>query len=275
MITIELKNQQNQPIIGRLDHEKELQPFKVIGEGLAVLAIKEYKYEAGDRIVVTVENEGCYFMVQMDETLVPSLVYLSQNSWEYQIPFTESARKASIETSFQSKRHHLMVRKAYDFEIHNYQNLSFNAHDQKEESSAYPHAVANVETRDDAVFFAKNAIDGRYGNLSHGSYPFASWGINQQKDAAWTVYFGRKVKTDWIRLLFRGDYPHDSYWTEITLHFSDGEELTVVTTNSLAFQDIKFPVRETEYVTVKNLKKATDDSPFPALTQIEIFGYNQ
>lgn len=117
-----------------------------------------------------------------------------------------------------------MVRKAYDFEINHYQNLSINPHDQKEDTYAYPHATANVETRDDVVFFAKNAIDGKYGNLSHGSYPYNSWGINQQAEATLTIEFGRVVEVDWIRLLFRADYPHDSHWKEVTLCFSNGEE---------------------------------------------------
>lgn len=275
MIKIELKNKENQLILGRIDHEKAVQPFMAQGEDLAVLAIKDYSYELGDKIVVTTPEKECYFAVQLDETLPISIIYLPQEVWEYQIPLTEAARKASVETAFHSKRHHLMVRKAFDFEITNYQNLSFNPHDQKILSGAYPHARANVETRDDAVFFAKNAIDGKYGNLSHGSYPFASWGINQQADAALTIDFGRKVAIDWIRLLFRADYPHDSYWTKVTLEFSDGQELVLSTTNTTIFQEIKFPLKETSSLTIKKLIKAEDASPFPALTQIEVFGKNK
>ncbi len=70
-------------------------------------------------------------------------------------PWTESHRKSSVETAFVSQRHHLMVRKAQAFEITNYQNLSFNAHDQKSATGAYPHASANVETRDDSVFLPR------------------------------------------------------------------------------------------------------------------------
>lgn len=241
---------------------------------MAVLAIKDYPYQEGDKIVVTTPEEDCYFVVQLDETLAPTLIYLPGSRWEYTIPTQESAKKAMVETGFSANRHHLLVRKAYDFEISAYQNLSFNAHDQKDATGVYPHAEANVETRNEAVFFAKNAIDGKYANISHGSYPFSSWGINQQKDAALTIDFGRKVKVDWVRLLFRGDYPHDSYWTEVTLAFSDGEEFVFETTNAMAFQEFKFPVKETEYIVLKNLKKAEDASVFPALTQIEIFGKN-
>ncbi|OJG97542.1 hypothetical protein RV18_GL000823 [Enterococcus termitis] len=270
-----MRDQSDQPIIGRIDHEKEEQPFYAEGQKMAVLAIKHYLYEAGDKIVVTKTGDSPYLAVQLDETLPLSIIYLPQKTWEYEIPMVEAARKASVETAFHSERHHIMVRQAHDFEIENYQNVSFNSHDQKEQSGAYPHAYANVETRDDAVFFAKNAIDGKYGNESHGSYPFASWGINQQADAALTIDFGRRVEIDWIRLLFRADYPHDSYWTEVTLAFSDGEELVVSTTNASTFQEIRFPLKETSQVTFKNLKKALDESPFPALTQIEVFGRNK
>lgn len=274
MIKIVLKDNDNQTIVGRIDHEKELQPFAASGNDMAVLAIKDYEYQLGDRIVITTAKEDQYFVVQLDETIPPSMIFLPQAQWEYRIPLAPAARKASVETAFLSKRHHIMVRKAHPFEITNYQNLSFNPHDQKEASGAYPHAGANVETRDDAVFFAKNAIDGTYANLSHGSYPFVSWGINQQEDAALTIDFGRVVKIDWIRLLFRADYPHDSYWTEVTLEFSDGQELILPTANAVTFQDIKFAPKQTTKIILKNLIKAKDASPFPALTQIEAFGIN-
>ena len=111
-----------------------------------------------------------------------------------------------------------MVRQAHTFEKDNYQNLSMNTHDQKEYSGAYPHAYANVETRDDAVFFAKNAIDSKFGNLLMARIHLLL-GELTKKEAQLTIDFGRPVETDWIRLLFRADYPHDSYWEEVTLAF--------------------------------------------------------
>ena len=39
-------------------------------------------------------------MVQLDETLAPSLIYLKEKVWEYQIPLEESARKAFVDTAF-------------------------------------------------------------------------------------------------------------------------------------------------------------------------------
>lgn len=272
MIKIEVKNQ-DRCCIGRIDHEKPLGPLSAQGEEQAVLGIKNYAYQPEDQIVVTTEKEERYFVVQLDESLAPTLLYLPQRTWSYQIPLTAASRMAGVDTAFRSERHHIMIRKAHDFEISRYQNLTANTHDQKNFSGAFPHAKANVETRDEAVFFAKNAIDGKYANRSHGSYPFASWGINQQANAELRIEFGRLVEIDWVRLLFRGDYPHDSYWQTVTLAFSDGEE-TVQTTNVLAFQDVRFSPRKTTFICLKNLKQAADDSPFPALTQIEAFGSN-
>ena len=275
MIKIALINQMNQPIKGKVDHEKEVEPFVSKGEEMAVLAIKDYTYTVGDSVMVEVPAMENYFVAQLDETMAPTVLYIPGEKWEYLIPLKKSERTASVDTAFLSKRHHLFIRKAYPFEISNYQNLSLNPHDQKQFSGAYPHSKANVETRDEAVFFSKNAIDGKYGNVSHGSYPFGSWGINQQQDAEFLLDFGREIVTDTIQLMFRGDYPHDSFWTEVTIAFSDGTELICPTTNSMDFQKITFPEKETTTVVLKNMKKNTDDSPFPALTQIDVFGRNK
>lgn len=273
MIRVEIRNKDNDLVVGKIDHEKEYAPYCVEAEKMAVLAIKDYQYQEGDRFVIRCDNpEHRFFVVQLEETLAPTLLYIPEEEWVYHIPMKESERKAMVDTAFLSRRHHIVVREAYDFEIFQYRNLSFNAYDQKDFMGAYPHASANVETRNEAVFFAKNAIDGRYGNLSHGSYPFSSWGINQQRDAELKIDFGRIVEVDCIQFLFRGDYPHDSYWTKVTLKFSDGEEIQVPTTDSLGFQVCQFSKKETEYIKFKDLMKNEDASTFPALTQIEVFG---
>ncbi|GAX47134.1 hypothetical protein [Pseudolactococcus reticulitermitis] len=274
MLRLEILNQDQQVVIGKVDHDKLPAPFSVQHETCCTLGIKDYIYQNGDQIRLKTDETG-YFMIQLDETLAPSLLYLLKKEWFFKVPLAENLSRSSVETAFQSHRHHLMVRKAYDFEIVQYQNLSFNAHDQKQDSGAFPHAYANVETRDDSVFFAKNAIDGKYANRSHGSYPFASWGINQQADASLTIDFGRWVEIDQIALLFRADFPHDSYWESVTMVLSNGETLLFSTSKSTDFQRLTFPAVKTKWVTLKKLEKAEDTSPFPALTQIEVFGKNR
>ncbi|MGN1280074.1 MAG: discoidin domain-containing protein, partial [Limosilactobacillus sp.] len=154
------------------------------------------------------------------------------------------------------------------------QNLAFNPHDQVAASGAYPHVSANVETRDESVFFAKNVVDGKYANLSHGGYPFDSWGINSQDDAKIKVDLGRQVKINRLKLLFRSDYPHDNYWKSVSVRFSNGDVKTFATTNSLEFQNFYFDEVTTTSVELFDLVKADDHSEFPALQQLEAYGYN-
>ena len=44
------------------------------------------------------------------------------------------------------------VRKAFAEEQTSYRNWALNPHDQKDVANVYPHAYANVETRNDATF---------------------------------------------------------------------------------------------------------------------------
>ncbi|WP_213496873.1 discoidin domain-containing protein [Lactococcus formosensis] len=274
MIKIELLNVQDELVISKFDNKKEELPVSKYGTELCALGIKDYVYELGDKIRVTVDRFPDYYMVQLDESLAPSLVYFTVKEWIFDIPLAENLKASGPSTAFQAVRRHLMVRKAYDFEVRNYQNLSNNTHDQKQSSGVFPHASANVETRDESVFFAKNAIDGKLANGSHGRYPFASWGINQQADAALTVEFGREVEVDKITLLLRADFPHDSYWTDVEIVFSNNENIEFKIIKSDQFQVYEFPPVRTCTITLRNLKKALDDSPFPALTQLEIYGKN-
>ena len=125
--------------------------------------------------------------VTLDETLATTLVYIKGNEWIYPVHLSENAKEAAPEGRFVGKSHYLSVRVATKEELAAYRNVALNPHDQKEFLGAYPHAHANVETRDDATFFACNAIDGIFANTSHGNYPYGSWGINQQADAALTI----------------------------------------------------------------------------------------
>lgn len=236
----------------------------------------DYKdeYVEGDKIVITVPEKNVYLMVQLDEALSMSLIYLKENTWEYKVPTDTKLRKAYSPKVFSGAVHYISARYATKEEIIRYQNLAFNPHDQKNESGAYPHAFANVETRDESTFFARNAIDGVLANEYHGKYPFQSWGINQQKDAELTIDFGRTVEIDKVAIVLRGDYPHDSYWTQATLEFSDGTVKVLELEKVLDRQYFDIEQTKVEWIKFKDLIKAEDESPFPALTQIEFYGKN-
>ena len=107
-----------------------------------------------------------------------------------------------------------------------YRNLAENPADQRGEVEAYPHATANVETRNESGFAARNVIDGEHIACGHGEWPFGSWGIGARTDARLTLDFGREVEIDALTLYLRADFPHDAYWISGTVTLDDGYEKT-------------------------------------------------
>lgn len=268
-------HQSNQEIKqGRLDPESKFGPMTAQGEDFVYLASSDFTYEEGDYIEVLVDQPETFLVIKFDETLDASLVYVKDKKITYPITLTENAIEARSSNRFLSKRHYLSVRVASEEEVNSYRNLALNPHDQHQFTGCFPHAFANVETRNDATFFACNAIDGVYANHSHGSYPYQSWGINQQLDAALTIDFGRTVEIDQAVFTLRADFPHDSHWTKVSLIFSDGSKEIFQLEKTGRPQKFSFAKRTVENVVFTELIQADDPSPFPALTQIEIFGKN-
>ena len=239
------------------------------GEGRVELCYFQ-SYAEGDRIVLTSSEHPVHLFWQVDDALGSSLCYLTRNM-TYSIPFGEKKRVYSP-NAFSGEKHFLFAQVAEDWQIHTYRNLAVNVADQHRVEGCYPHADANVETRGESVFEAKNAIDGVYGNHSHGNWPYASWGINRDPNACMKLDFGRPVEIDRLGICLRADFPHDSYWTEGTVTFSDGttEKLHFRKTDRTQFFTIA--PRTVQWLTFDKLIKAEDESPFPALTQIEVYG---
>ena len=125
-----------------------------------------------------------------------------------------------------------------------YRNLALYVNDQSCSTTCYPHVSANVETRGEAVFAAVNGVDGVTANEGHWKWPFQSWGINRREDAAIKIDFGREVEIDRIILYTRADFPHE----------------------------FMIEKRKVSWIELCDLIKADDPSPFPALTQIEVYG---
>ena len=228
------------------------------------------EYTDGDRIVFQVDEVG-YYVIQLDDAMGESLVYINTDSMEFPVPFGEKKACYSPK-SFTGDKHLLYARKATDGEIAAYRNLCLNRYDFHESRGCYPHASANIETRGESVFAAKNAINGNRENHSHGDWPYESWGINCDANAEMLVEFGRTVTADKVRMYTRSDFPHDSWWTQVTLQFSDGSELIWDLEKSDLAHEITFPAKQIEWVRLCRLIKADDASPFPALSQLEVYG---
>lgn len=234
------------------------------------LVVKKF-YEEGDKIILESESINTYFYVQIDDALGPAFVYITENTIEYEIPFNEK-RTSYSPKAFYGDIHYVYARMATVEEIESYKNLALNVIDRHESTGCYPHASANVETRGEAVFAARNAIDGVRENRDHGVWPYQSWGINRRDDATMRVSFGRKVVTDKILMYTRADFPHDNWWVKVTLTFSDGTSIDWDLEKSSKAHVLTFEPKTIEWVELSNLIKSEDPSPFPALTQIEVYG---
>lgn len=242
-----------------------------ISRGVGEVSIVfERAYEEGNQIVLETSSEGAHVWLQVDDALGRSLVYITGNV-SYVVPFGEKRINLSPK-AFYGDKHLITVKEARDFEVNTYRNLAFNINDQHGIINCFPHGTANVETRGESVFAAQNAIDGVTVNNSHGEWPYQSWGINRQDDARIRIDFGREVETDRICLYTRADFPHDNWWEKVSFSFSDGSQLDFQMEKSDKPHEICFETKRISWIDLYDMKKSDDPSPFPALTQIEVYG---
>lgn len=243
--------------------------------------VHQGEYTLGDKLVFTTDEVPAFYVIGVDGSMDEAYVYLTRGRVEYAIPFERGNplkmdRISYCPGSFAGTLHYITMRKARDEENKNYINLAKNVMDQHDDAGCYPHVHANVETKGPIapLFSACNVIDGVLANSDHYPWPYTSWGIDQREDAEITVEFGRPVDVEELRLTTRADFPHDSWWVRGTVTFSDGTTESVVLDKKVEPQ--AFPIRRQGVTWLKlgRLVKADDPSPFPALTQIEVFGKN-
>lgn len=247
--------------------------YQIENENEAVLCLNT-KYQAGDCIVVKSSTYPIYVVMQLDATMDPSLVYMT-NDFVLIVP--QGKEKLSYNPkSFTSDASKLSVRVALDSETSKYMNLAVNPYDSHENISCFPHAFANSETRGEAIFYARNAIDGNCLNKSHGKWPYESWGINKNPKAELTIDFHRPVIVDKVVLFTRADFPHDSWWRQVDIHFSNEEVKTVELKKTSNPQVFEFDPIKVTWIRLENLiKQERNISPFPALSEIEVYGRNK
>ncbi len=251
--------------------DKDCKTIAVASGDKEVNLICSHTYSEGDKIILESDNKELFVWIQFDDALDSSLVYLKENIITYEIPFGDKSINLSPKV-FSGGKHLLKIKRAKSFEVNQYRNLSHNALDYHKNDTFYPHAYANVETRGEAVFAAQNAIDGITINTDHGEWPYQSWGINRQDDAKIKIDFGRLVKINRIIIYSRADFPHDNWWEKGTVTFSDGIKLTLDMIKTENAQEFVFEEKITSWIELGELVKSDDPSPFPALTQIEVYG---
>ncbi len=232
----------------------------------------EYRaaYQPGDVLCLESDESG-YVVAQLEDSLAETFGLLNGEA-TLPVPF-EERRICYSSKCFTGEVHLLWARTATDAEISARRNLALNPMDCHANHAMFPHASANVETRGEASFEARNAIDGIFANFGHGVYPYSSWGINRDPNAALTIDFGREVTVDEVVITLRNDFPHDNWWQSAVIRFDDGSS------EKLSFEKVDYPQhtkiapRKVRTATLEQLIQCPEDpSPFPALTQIELWG---
>lgn len=238
------------------------------GTGAVTLAYAA-PYAEGD--VIRLSGGQGHVLARLEDSFAETFGYLD-GEFCLAVPFGEKKVSYSPK-AFIGDIHLLWARAAEEKEVGVYRNLALNPLDSHDNSGLFPHASANVETRGESVFAARNAIDGCYANASHGAWPYQSWGINRDPDAEFLLDFGRDVTIDRLVFTLRADFPHDNWWKCCTVWFSDGSQINLSFVKSGERQPVSITPRTVRWIKIGRLIKDEDDpSPFPALTQLEVWG---
>lgn len=226
-------------------------------------------YEDGDVIEITSDIK--HLWVQMDATILPGEVYLPQGRMTWQIPAGEH-RLAYCPVAFQGPRHIVTARAMTEEEISSNRNVACNPSDLRGSTDFFPHCTANVETRNEACFCARNVIDGMRHSDYHGEWPFQSWGIGAREDAWCLLEFGREVEISEMALTLRADFPHDAYWVAGHVVLSDGAQIAYNLEKTGERQHIQLGKHTVRWMRLERMQKSNDPSAFPALIEWEVFG---
>lgn len=239
-------------------------------------------YEPGDLITLELGEIGRFCVIQFEDTMPPALVYVRQQRIVFPVPVGSEAKPIPYSPkSFTGNCHIIRARFATPEEISARRNLAFNSYDHMfygqgplgngKDTGFYPHAVSNIEPTSPG-FAPHTAIDGVLENSAHLMWPYQAWSNDRDPNGELTVDFGRAVCIDELRLTLRADFPHDSWWTDATVRFSDGSSEKLVLQKTAIPQTFSISPRTVTSLTLCELKKHEDASLYTALTQLEAWG---
>ena len=225
-------------------------------------------YQPGDRILI---SGAGHLRVRMDQALPSGEVFLPEEKMTWTVPAGEH-RLAYAPGLFDAPRHIITAAALSEKEIFQNRCISCNPADLRGDTDFFPHCTANVETRNEACFCARNVIDGIRLNTFHGEWPFQSWGIGAREDAWCRLDFGRMILADRMALTLRADFPHDAYWTAGQVVLSDGTRRSFSLRKTGDRQWIDLGSCRVSWLRLEHMIKSDDPSAFPALTQWEVIG---
>ena len=232
------------------------------------------QYEPGDKYRIELCDSE-FVKLRLDPTLAESIIYVPDGTFEFIIPMGRELDCCYHPDAFRGDDHRIVAMEVCEAELYSDRLISLNSHDRHNLPKYFPHAVANFVTREDPCFFERNAIDGVCDNSDHGKFPYHSWGGGLREDLEYEVHFGTEVEVSAVTIFLRADFPHDTYWKEMDIEFSDNSKIHTELAGIAEGQRVEFEPKKTEYVKLTGFKqqRLEDGSlSFAALSQIEIFG---
>lgn len=240
-------------------------------KGSSVDTVYNGEYHEGDKIIIS-KPDSEYIALQLDSTLKESIIFSPLSTIEFPVPFGELL-KGYDNGAFSGNKHLIKVYEPEDAVKYGSRNISLNSHDLRGQKKYFPHAYANLVTREAVCFFERNAIDGVTDNKGHGNYPFHSWAGGAREDLEYFIDFGSEVDVEKIIFYLRADFPHDTYWKSLDVEFSDKTSITANFQKTADGQELIFKKsKRTKTVHLTNFKQAEFPFSWAALSQIQIFG---
>ena len=177
------------------------------------------------------------------------------------------------QNAFSGNSHHIRAYEPTDEVKYGYRNIALNSHDRRGQKRYFPHAYANLVTREDVCFYERNAIDGVRENKGHGDYPYHSWAGGAREDLEYYIDFGTNVEVEKVVFFLRADFPHDTYWKAVDVEFDDGTRETANFIETDKGQELNLSEKKiTRKIHLTNFKQAVFPFSWAALTQIEVYG---
>lgn len=240
-------------------------------KGAAVDTVYNGEYHEGDKIVIT-KTDTEYLSLQLDVSLAESIIYVPTSTFEFKIPQGDLLNGYDP-SAFSGNVHKIKVYEPSDEIKYASRNISLNSHDLRGQKKYFPHAYANLVTREAVCFYERNAIDGVTENRGHGNFPYHSWAGGAREDLEYFIDFGTEVEVEKVVFYLRADFPHDTYWKNIDVEFSDKTLVTASFEKTADGQELILPEPKlTKTVHLTNFKQAEFPFSWAALSQIQIFG---
>ena len=235
-----------------------------------VLLALDHVWADGDRVEIAAPPRS-HLWLRMGAAIPEGEVYCPEGQVTWRVPAGEH-RLAYAPMAFDVPRNILSARIMSQAELQALRDIARNPLDLRGDTDFYPHCTANVETRNESVFAARNVVDGLRYNTCHGEWPYESWGIGAREDAWCRLDFGREVIVERMALTLRADFPHDAYWVSGHAVDSTGRDISFDLEKTAERQWIDLGSQRIRWLRLERMIKSDDPSAFPSLRAWEVIG---